>query len=497
MIKNIRLLLAICLLAIAGVVVLQFFWIKNYYITSLFSFERETNLAFEDAIKKDFQLRCDTIEQLLVEQLMDTSSFIIVSKYLPHFDRTTHRIINAKDKKDLTSFSHPELPDSFSQADTAYKRKIIHHFARNLRTEDLENHVVYYRIQSLGDFTLEKIKQYGFDTIRFRPVLQHYLAQRNIYTTFHFYLTNADSLFNHMNLRGSMIKRGETVTKALPTYKWWEKEQQYIRVVFESPIGYLFSKMKWVMALSLLLIFLVAFCIWMLLKALLYEKKLAVIKTDFINNITHELKTPVATISAAIEALQEFDLSKEKHFRYLGHAKNETEKLAKLIENILNISLYGKNTISVQPEKVEIEKTIIDIMENLKMISYKTVIYKFINSTGVNILLADKLLFQQALTNVLDNAIKYSAEEAHLTISCQSDNRYMHILCEDKGQGIAVSSLPYVFEQFYREPKFNHAVKGHGLGLSYVQKVMEAHNGKIEISSIKGKGTKVNLSWPL
>lgn len=497
MIKNIRWLLSICLLAIAGVIVLQFYWIKNYYQTSLFNFEREANLAFEDAVKKDFQLRCDTIEQLLVEQLMDTACFIITSKFLPNLDKTTHRIINAKDKKDLTSFSHPELPDAVKKEDTAYKRKIAQRFARTLRTEDLENHVVYYRIQSLGDFTLEKVKQFGFDTNHFRPVLQRYLAQRDIYTSFHFNITNADSLYNYIKPPDSLIKKGGIITKALPTYQWREQEEQYIRVLFENPVSYVYSQMKWILAGSLLLIVLVAFCIWLLLKALFHEKKLAIIKTDFINNITHELKTPVATISAALEALQNFDLNKEKQLRYLVHANNATNRLENLIDNILNISLFGKDKITVQPEHIEIEKTINGIQENLKIATDKSIDYQFINGTGINMLVADKQLFQHAMTNVLDNAIKYSEAKAHLTITCRSDNRYLHILCTDKGEGIATSSMPFVFEKFYREPKPDHATKGHGLGLSYVKKIMEAHQGKIEISSIKGKGTTVILSWPL
>ncbi len=489
--------MSICLLAIAGVIVLQFYWIKNYYQTSLFNFEREVNLVFEDAIKKDFQLRCDTIEQLLVEQLMDTASFIITSKFLPNLDKTTRRIINAKDKKDLTSFSHPELPDAVRIEDTAYKRKIAQRFARTLRTEDLENHVVYYRIQSLGDFTLEKVKQFGFDTIRFRPVLQQYLAQRNIYTTFQFSLANADSLSNYIKPPDALIKKGGIMTKAQPTYQWWEQEEQYIRGIFETPSGYVFDKMKWILAGSLLLIVLVAFSTWLLLKALFHEKKLAIIKNDFINNITHELKTPVATISAAVEALHNFDLNKERQLRYLDHAKNATIRLENLIDNILNISIFGKDKITVQPEQIEIEKTINEITENLTLSADKVVHYQFINDTGVHMLMADKQLFQQAFANVMDNAIKYSGTEADLTLICQSDNRYFHILCTDKGEGIAASSMPYVFERFYREPKSNHATKGHGLGLSYVQKIMEAHNGKIEISSIKGKGTTVILSWPL
>lgn len=497
MVKNIRWLLAVCLLAIAGVIVLQFYWIKNYYTISLFNFEREANLSFEDAIKKDFLLRCDTIEQQLVEQLMDTSAFAISSRRPSPDNKIVHYVSNAKDKKDFASFSKPELSDSLTAGDTAYKRKIAQHYARGLRTEDLESHVVFYRIQSLGHFTLDKVKENGFDTSRLRSVLKQQLEQRRIYTKFYFYLANADSLLNYTNLPDSLIKKGFIITKAQPTYKWWAQDEQYVRAVFESPMGYVFTKMKWVLAGSLFLFVLVSLCIWLLLKALFHEKKLAAIKNDFINNITHELKTPVATISAAVEALQDFDLNREKHFRYLGHAKNETNRLAKLIDNILNVSLYGNNKIPLKPEQIEIANTINEITENLKIATGKTVHYQYINNTEIDILWADKQLFQHALTNILDNAIKYSGNEAEITVTRHADNRYLHIYCTDKGEGIAASSMPYIFEKFYREPKPNHAVKGYGLGLNYVLEIMKAHNGKIELKSVKGKGTTVILSWPI
>ncbi|TAJ53987.1 MAG: HAMP domain-containing histidine kinase [Chitinophagaceae bacterium] len=497
MAKNIRLLLTVCLLAIAGLIVLQFYWIKNYYQTSLFHFEREVNLAFEDAVKKDFQLRCDTIEQLLVAQLMDTSAFTIQSRYSKVQKVIVHHIYNAKDKKDYTSFSSTELPDSLVAGDIVYKRKIAQQFARNLRTEDLENHVVYYRIQSLGHFVTDKVKRYGFDTSRLRPVLRQRLSERNIYTGFSFYVTNADSLLSHTKLPDALAQNGFVATKAQPTYKWWAYNEQYVRVVFENPIGYIFVKMEWILAGSLLLIILVALCIWLLLKALFHEKKLAIIKNDFINNITHELKTPVATISAAIEALQGSDISKEKNIRYLQHAQHETGRLSKLIDNILNISLYEKNTIRLQPEPVLVEKTIQEIIDGLKIATHIPIQYQYKNDTGTNSVVADKQLFQQALTNVLDNAVKYSGNEVVITVTCSTGSGYFVISCSDKGNGISASSMPHIFEKFYREPKPDHAIKGHGLGLSYVQKIMEAHHGTIEIKSIKGKGTTVILSWPL
>lgn len=496
MIKNIRLLLTICLLAIAGMIVLQFYWIKNYYNTSLFNFERQVNLVFEDAIREEFSLRCDTIEQLLTEQLLDTSAFVIRSKTVANIKGIVHHIYNARDKKDHTSFSSVYLPDSLIAGDTAYKRRIAQQYARNLRSEDLESHVVFFRIQSLGNFTQDKVKDYSFDTARLRPVLQQQLAKQGIHAGFRFYTAETDSLSHYIQKPATLLKAGSVVTKALPTYKWWAPKEQYVRAVFDNPVGYVFVQMKWVLAGSLLLIVLVALSIWLVLKALFYEKRLAVIKNDFVNNITHELKTPVATIAAAIEALQDNDTNKEQQHRYLEHAGNETKRLAGLIDHILNISVYDK-TLTLHRENIPVAESLQAIIERLQIAAGKPVNYQFKNDTGVSIITADAELFNQALTNVLDNAVKYSGDTVNIDITCNTDDTFFYMHCSDAGEGIAAEALPHVFEKFYREPKPHHAVKGYGLGLNFVLQILKAHGGKIEIKSTKGKGTTVILSWPL
>lgn len=497
MIKNVRWLLAVCLFAIAGVIVLQFYWINNYYKTSLFNFEREANLAFEDAIKKDFILRCDTIEQLLVQQLADTSVYAINSQYSPANKSMVHHINNKKNKKDQTSFSDSDLSDSLRVGDTAYRRKIAQRYAHNLRKEDLEKHVVFYSIQALGDFTLENVKKYGFDTNRLRPILQMHLEQRSIFSKFHFRLTNSDSLFNYKKQTDSLANSKFIFTKAHPTYKWWAKDYSYVSTVFENPNGYIFAKMKWIFCGSLCLIVLVGLCIWLLLKALFHEKKLAAIKNDFISNITHELKTPVSTISAALEVLQDYDLNEEKKLRYLGHARNETNKLGKLINSILNISLYSNNKLVVNPVKLHIEQSIKNIVEKLTIAANKPVEFNYTNTTNVALIDVDVQLFEQAIANIIDNAIKYSNEHASISIACSVNSGYFTIQCTDNGEGISIAAMPYIFEKFYREPKPNHAVKGYGLGLNYVREILRAHNGKVVVTSIKGKGTTVILSWPI
>ena len=500
MIKNTRFLLGICISAIILVLVLQFYWISNYYGVTRFNFEREVNMAFEDAVKKEFSLRCDTIEMEMVKQLLDTSAFTISSKSnRAAGEPYVHSIGNAKDHKDATSFSSQLLPDSLKQGDTAYKRAIVTQYAHLLRSEDLENHVVYFRTQNMGKLMNEKVKQYGFDTARLRPVLQDYLSKRNISAGFSFHLSAADSMLNHLRLPDSLANIKAVVTKSFPTYKWWDKENNYVRAVFYSPGGYIWSNLKWVLTGSIALILLIGCCIYLLLASLFREKKLSAIKNDFINNITHELKTPLATVSAAVEALDDFEILKDpqKAGRYMGYARTELNRLNALVNNILNISLYEQGNIVLNPEKIVLEETITKIADSLVLTARKPVTFQLSNRAAVESITADKALFSQAIINIMDNAIKYSGASADIRIECYEKNNFLYIECSDKGEGIAAASQPYIFDKFYREPRKEHAVKGHGLGLNYVKEIVTAHKGQIQLHSVKGKGTTVITTWPL
>lgn len=498
MAKNTRFLLVICLVSIISVILLQFYWINNYYRVSMFNFEREVNLAYEDAIKKEFQLRCDTIEELLVEQLMDTSQFIIENTRFREIGMAFN-VYDAKNRKDYTSFSRVEFKDSLRKDDTAYKRQIARAYAKALRSEDLENHVVYYRIQSLGHFVLDKVKEYGFDTNRLRPVFDRYLRQRNISTPYFFYTRPADSLLNHIDQNDSLRSAGYLVTKSFNTYKWWNQDEKYVRAVFNNPVGFVISEMKWVLAGSLLLIILIGFCIGLLVRAFLNEKRLGLIKNDFINNITHELKTPIATVSAAVEALEDEQVIRdpEKVKRYLYYSGNELKRLSRLVDNILNISLYEKTSLNISKEKFYVNIVATDVMEQLILSSNKKIVYTFTNDNDATIINADKQLFTQAITNIFDNAIKYSGEKVVIIVRCYMEEGFFCISCTDNGIGIQPNAVTQVFDKFYRVPQNGHTVKGHGLGLSYVQQIVKAHGGKISLKSVVKQGTTVVLYWPL
>ncbi|MBK0379977.1 sensor histidine kinase [Mucilaginibacter segetis] len=497
-----RFILILCVSAIAIVLLLQFFWVKNYYKVNQETFEKEVNMAFEDALKKEFSLRCDTIQHLIANRLMDTAEFKITGEYNEDKKKYIYTIANAHnpgDKFSSSSFSNKNIKGVLHLNDTIFKREIAESFAYTFRSEDLENHIVYYRTQNLGGFMIDNSQKYDFDTIRLRPVLTNYLKQRDINVPFRFYLRAKDSTLNKSNFNTALKTKYPIITKSYPTYKQ-KGEQQYVRAMFTNPFSYIISKMGLMFAGSLMVIIMVAFSLLYLLKQLFNEKRLSKIKDDFIGNITHEFKTPIATASAAIEALTDFNVldDKAKTQKYLNHSKNELVRLSALVDKILNVAIYDTQQFSIAPEWFNVDDLLKKMLYESAAIQQKQINWFYNNLSQVHELYADKTYFEHAIKNVIDNAIKYTPGEVNIQVACSVENGFLAIAVKDNGIGISSEALPRVFEKFYRVSSGDkHFVKGHGLGLSYVKSIIEKHHGWYKAESEYGQGTKLTLAWPV
>ncbi len=498
--KSIRYIVFICTTAIIIVLIMQFYWIGSYYSVNRSTFEKEVNMAFEDALKKEFSLRCDTIQRLIANRLMDTSEFRITSEFEPktnHYVFTIANAHNLRDKFQSSSFHSKDFNKPLLPADTLFKRRIASRFAKAMRSEDLENHIVYYRTQNLGQFMITDVERYDFDTARLRPVLNHYLAERGIKVPYRFYLRESDSTLNRSHFPSSLTQHYPIITKAFPTYKQ-KSDQQFVRTLFTDPFAYILSRMAVMLTGSVFLIAVVAFSLVYLLRTIYHEKRLSAIKNDFISNITHEFKTPIATVTAAVDALTSFNVleDQEKTRRYLRHSKNELSRLADLVDKILNISLYENQNFEIKPERLNIDELITGILKEHQLVGQRDLKLSYVNDSGITTINADKLFFQHSIMNVVDNAVKYSGKEPEISILCQRRQGYLVVSVQDKGMGISSAHLPYVFEKFYRVPSKNH-IKGHGLGLNYVKSIVEKHKGWCKIESEFGRGSTLYLAWPI
>jgi two-component system phosphate regulon sensor histidine kinase PhoR len=496
-------LILICFCAMASLLTLQGYWIVKYYRSTTVNFEKEANLAFEDGIKKELALRCDTIQAIMEKKMLDTSAFLISARF-DQKDKTYVYTISSKgneNDKFSSSFSSPNLNKALpkNESDKSVRKQVAAILALSMRKEDMEQHTIYYRTQTLGRFLEEQTKKYQFDTTRLRPAFNRYLKDRSINVPYHFIVRKTDSTNNKGVIESASMRKHHIITRAFSTYRYSD-DQNYVRAVFESPFGYVFSQIWLLLCSSFAMILLVAGCMIFILKTLFREKRLSAVKNDFISNITHEFKTPIATVSVALEALSNSEIRKdeEKNKRYLFHARNEVERLSFLVDKILNIAVYEDGESPLAKEEIIIDDTIKELINIYKITEGREACITYENDSNVVLLNVDKLQFQHAISNILDNSIKYSDEEVQVAVKVSAVEGALSIAIKDKGIGVDEKETSAIFEKFYRVSTGNrHPVKGFGLGLNYVKQIMSQHNGSYEIMSAPGKGTSITLIWPL
>lgn len=492
--KNTRLVFAVCITTVCGVILLQCLWIMNYYQVNRERFDKEVNLAFEDAIKTEFRLRCDTLEKLMYRFVTDTSQITITSKWNSTSSRYVYTVANRKNKKDDHSFSHKLINLPIVAPLDSVSRVVAGHYARTYREEDLDRHVIYFHTQNIGQYIGVQAERYNFDTMRLRPVYTRLLDERGIKEPFSFYLRDEDSMVNSSRFPDSLRNLYPVITKSFPTYKV-SSGGNYVRALFSTSSGYLTGKMTGIVLASALLLGIVAFALYYLLHIISRQKKLSEIKNDFISNISHEFKTPIATVAAAVEAMDSFGAleSPEKVKRYLAISKNELQRLSGMVNKILETSLYEKHDPALRPESVNIDEMIAALVHSYSMHTGKKVLFRY-NNTTASIIQADKFHLHNMLDNLIDNAVKYSGSSVSIDIDFYRHEHFYIVQVQDDGIGIARKDLPFVFEKFYRVPSGNiHKVKGYGLGLSYVKHIIEKHGGWCVAESIPGKGSTFRL----
>ncbi|WP_170137656.1 sensor histidine kinase [Chitinophaga dinghuensis] len=307
----------------------------------------------------------------------------------------------------------------------------------------------------------------------------------------------------HMNFSG--LERGsfkDSIRRRMPnrTRKVPVKEGSnlFVQATFESPLQFVIQKMLWTLIASLILMILTVLSFVYMLRTILKQKRLSEVKNDFINNMTHELKTPIATVSAAVEALQHFNAlnDPEKTQRYLNTSKQELQRLSDLVEKVLHIATEEKEEIELFREETDLNEIIDNILSNHQLKS-NSLQLRYDNNLKRETVYIDKSHIANAINNLVDNAIKYSGEKPYVHIQVSDEKGMLKIRVKDNGIGIPRSYQESIFDKFFRVPTGNlHKVKGFGLGLSYVRKIVELHGGTIMVHSEPDKGSEFIITIP-
>ncbi len=291
-------------------------------------------------------------------------------------------------------------------------------------------------------------------------------------------------------------------TYSAPLFQNFYGNSEYqLYVSFPEKNKFLFSDLMPFVLMSLLFTFVILAAYMSAISQLIRMRQISEIKNDFINNMTHEFKTPIATINLALDAIKNpATINDEaKVTRYVHMIREENKRMHAQIENILRMSKLEKRELDIQKEKVEMDDIVEVAAEHIRLIveDRQGEVRQHLNATR-NTVLVSPVHFTNVLINILDNAVKYSSEPPQIDICTENVKDNILIKIKDQGQGMSKAAQKRIFEKFYREHTGDlHNVKGHGLGLAYVKQIVDDHNAEIYVESEKGKGSTFTIKIPL
>ncbi len=303
-------------------------------------------------------------------------------------------------------------------------------------------------------------------------------------------------------VKSRRFKFGESTVYKAPIFKNSEGSSNFALLLsFPKKKKFLLQSVLGMAFLSLLFTLVIVIAYASAIYQLIRQKQISEIKSDFINNMTHEFKTPIATINLAVEAIRNPKIigDEEKVRRYLQMIRDENKRMHAQVENVLRISKLERNQLDITKDRVDAHILIQTAISHVDLIVLDRggYIHTHLDAERSEIL-ANEMHFSNVLVNMLDNAIKYSPEAPKIDVYTEVAKNYLIIKIEDHGAGMSKAVLKKVFEKFYREHTGDiHNVKGHGLGLAYVKKIVEDHQGEVYAESEKGKGSTFYIKVPL
>lgn len=304
-------------------------------------------------------------------------------------------------------------------------------------------------------------------------------------------------------VKSRKFKPSESTSYKAPIFKDSEGNTDFSLLInFPKKERFLFSSILGMAFLSFLFTLVIVVAYAGAIYQLIRQKQISEIKSDFINNMTHEFKTPIATINLAVEAIKNPKTigDQEKILRYLQMIRDENKRMHAQVENVLRISRLEKNQLDISKDAVDVHDIITDAIAHVELIVADNggYIETHLEAERTEVL-GSEMHFTNVIVNILDNAIKYSSEEApKIDIYTEVAKNFIIIRIKDQGAGMSKAVLKRVFEKFYREHTGNiHNVKGHGLGLAYVKQIIDDHQGEVYAESEKDKGSTFYIKLPL
>lgn len=486
-IKYIAILVIVSLTAIFAY---QTYWLRDMYRTS----KAQSRMTIQNAIRNadylELMIRVDSISE--AEEKSGEYSSVVGNRgeiaFSASFDRS---------KKDRMKNTFKQ---TYKRKDTIYVDEEKDFDPQNIGLPegfDLKDgyhalEFLAFQVQgglhSVMDFKVEPIVLARFDSILNVRLRDEGLNIRHY--------TRILKLDNDSTLAASLTT--DIDTTKLDRFEYvYDAQGEYAFHVFAESTGYIIIRqMTGILATSFFILIVLGSSFWFLIRTILRQKTLDEMKSDFTNNITHELKTPIAVAYAANDALLNFNIAvnEKQRTKYLKISQEQLQKLSGLVEQILSIGMERRKTFQLKPEEIDVASLVTSLVEQHKLKADKPVHFEINMSDEPIIAVTDRTHLSNIISNLIDNAIKYSSQKAWIGINVQLTDGKLTISIADKGIGIATDKQKHIFDKFYRVPTGNlHNARGYGLGLYYVKTMMEKMGGKIDVKSEAGKGSLFKL----
>jgi two-component system, OmpR family, phosphate regulon sensor histidine kinase PhoR len=324
---------------------------------------------------------------------------------------------------------------------------------------------------------------------------------RGIDTRFEFGIYNPERdiflLEKDPGLRKNLIEKGSAARLFVSDIY---TSPEYLLLYFPHEKQFLLTELWGMLLISIILIIVIVYSFTYTISTIFRQKKLSEMKNDFINNMTHEFKTPISTISLACEALSDRDIVRSSEFteNYINIILEENKRLATMAEKILQTAVIEKGQLKMKRERIDLHEVITDVIKNIRIqVEIKDGLIRKQCKAANPILMGDKVHLTNLVYNLLDNANKYSPRKPVIMVRTENTSNGILLTIEDHGIGIGKGEQKKIFDKLYRVPTGNiQEVRGFGLGLSYVKAIVEEHHGRISIESEINKGTTFKVFLP-
>ncbi|WP_281234213.1 sensor histidine kinase [Flavobacterium gelatinilyticum] len=520
-----RILVLLMSLSLIGIILVQVYWFNSsfknndeqfkYHVTQVIGnvadklekqelyFYADKANKLKDSIGKTPKKE-DLLEVLFVQRNKKTNKTIVYSNTLTSEDYDiTGELFNKKFSSErFKSFSSKRVTEVYNNNNGIDNNQLGQSLIPDLKIEKSGSLDILNKIQqeiTLKDIAGVRPLDERISAAKLKSLLKKELEEYGVKTKFEFGVLN-NGLATKIKSEG--FHYDKDASYQVPIFTDNEGNSAYdLYITFPHKKKFLLSELLSITILSIVFTLIIIVAYTSALNQLLRQKHISEIKTDFINNMTHEFKTPIATINLALDAIRNPKIieDKEKVYRYLQMIRDENKRMHAQVENVLRISKLEKRELDITKEPTVIHDIIDDAIEHVNLIleDKQGTVVKHFNAARTTSLI-NEVHFTNVLVNILENAIKYSPDAPKIEIFTENIKDMILIKVKDHGLGMSKIAQKRVFEKFYREHTGDlHNVKGHGLGLAYVKRIVEDHNGQVYVESEKGKGSTFIIKIPL